>query len=101
VSKLIADLRPTLLDTLGLVPAIRHYEETNLAPMASPSISILKGKTGIAAGDGSRLFRIVQTATGNILHHSRAQLVEIALKRQKDELVLTIADDGIASTFHR
>jgi signal transduction histidine kinase len=33
VSRLIKELRPTLLDTLGLVPAIRQYAEANLSPL--------------------------------------------------------------------
>ncbi len=96
VSKLIADLRPTLLDTLGLVPAIRHYEETNLAPNGvTVNFNFEKEKLALPPEMEAGLFRIVQTATGNILHHSRARLVEIGLKRQTDELVMTIADDGI------
>ncbi len=96
VSRLIADLRPTLLDTLGLVPAIRHYEETNLVPNGiTVQFSFEKEKLALPPEMEAGLFRIVQTATGNILHHSRAQLVEIALAKQGDELALTIGDDGI------
>ena len=96
VSKLIADLRPTLLDTLGLIPAIRHYEETNLVPNGiTVQFNFEKEKLALPAEMEAGLFRIVQTATGNILHHSRAQLVEISLARQGDELVLIITDNGI------
>lgn len=96
VSKLIADLRPTLLDTLGLIPAIRHYEETNLVPNGvTVKFNFDKDKLALPQEMEAGLFRIVQTATGNILHHSRAQLVDISLVQQGDELVLTITDDGI------
>ncbi len=96
VSRLIADLRPTLLDTLGLIPAIRHYAETNLSP-AGINVSfkfdesLSKFSPQVEAG----LFRIIQGTAGNILHHSKAKNVNISLQRQGDEIVLQITDDGV------
>ena len=95
VSRLIADLRPTLLDTLGLIPAIRHYAETNLTAL-NINISFEFEAVGesfpppMEAG----LFRWAQGAIGNIMQHSDAKNVTISLKREGTELILSISDDG-------
>ena len=102
VSRLISDLRPSLLDTLGLIPAIQHYVETNLTP-AGINVSFKFGEhmstfpPQIEAG----LFRIVQGTVGNVLHHSKAKNVTVSLQPQGDELMLQIADDGIGFNVDR
>ncbi len=102
VSRLISDLRPSLLDTLGLIPAIQHYVETNLTP-AGINVSFKFGEhlstfpPQIEAG----LFRIVQGTVGNVLHHSKAKNVTVSLQSHGDELILQIADDGIGFNVDR
>jgi signal transduction histidine kinase len=95
VSRLIADLRPTLLDTLGLVPAIRHYAEANLTPLGinvtfdfEETGHVLPPETEVA------VFRWAQGAMGNIMQHSEARNVAISLRREGNDLILTINDDG-------
>ncbi len=95
VSKIIADLRPTLLDTLGLIPAIRHYAETNLTPVGIKTKFDLEEKDlSLPMQMEAGLFRILQGTIGNILHHSEAKNVSISLKQQGEELILNISDDG-------
>ena len=95
VSRLIADLRPTLLDTLGLLPAIRHYAETNLIPL---NIKILfkfdVKEINLAPEMEAGLFRITQGTISNIIHHADAKNVVISVKHQDNELLLQISDDG-------
>jgi signal transduction histidine kinase len=96
VSRLIADLRPTLLDTLGLVPAIRQYAETSLTPLeinVSLELEKIEGHT-LPAEVEVGLFRWAQVAIGNIVEHSQAKNATISLKREGDELALIIKDDG-------
>jgi signal transduction histidine kinase len=95
VSRLIADLRPTLLDTLGLIPAIRHYAETNLLPAGIKivfkfDVEEISLPPEMEAG----LFRITQGTISNIIHHAEAKKVTIAVKYQDNELLLHISDDG-------
>ena len=95
INRLIANLRPALLDTLGLVPAVRQYAEACLRP-AGINVSVeIKGKERrlppeIEAG----LFRFAQGAIGNIAQHSRAKNANFVLEYGDDELVLCISDDG-------
>ncbi len=96
VSRLIADLRPTILDTLGLIPAIRHYAESNLNPAGINFILNVEGDiSNLTHECEAGLFRFAQGAIGNILHHSQANKVEILLKQLNDEMELNINDDGV------
>ena len=95
VGRLIRELRPTLLDTLGLVPAIRQYAESNLGPLgvkvtlnAKESIDSLPLEVEIG------IFRVAQEAINNIAKHSRARNVIVSLECKADELLLGISDDG-------
>jgi signal transduction histidine kinase len=96
VSRLIVNLRPSLLDTLGLIPAIRHYAETNLIP-AGIIISFYFDEklANLPSRLETGLFRIVQGAVGNILHHSKAKNASISLQFQEEEIILKISDNGV------
>jgi len=96
VNRLIADLRPSILDTLGLVPAIQHYAETNLSPSGINISFRIKGNVAnLPKRLETGLFRIVQGAVGNVLHHSKAKNASISLQRQGQEIILKITDNGI------
>jgi len=95
VGRLIRDLRPSLLDTLGLIPAIRQYAENNLSPLGIHVSVVVEGDDRrlipeVEAG----LFRWTQGAIGNIAQHSRANNTSIILTYRDDELFLHVEDDG-------
>lgn len=95
ISRLIADLHPALLDTLGLVPAIRQYAETSLRPLSiNVSVEVRGADRRLPPEVESGLFRWVQGAIGNIAQHSRAKNAAILLEYRDDELLLRISDDG-------
>jgi two-component system NarL family sensor kinase len=95
VSRLIANLRPTLLDTLGLIPAIHQCAETNLTPLGiDVSFEFEEVGESLPPEVEAGLFRWAQGAIGNIMQHSRARNATISLKREGDELVLCISDNG-------
>ncbi len=96
ISRLIADLRPALIDTLGLVPAIRQYAENSLRPLGINLSVESEGMDNrlppeIEAG----LFRWAQGAIGNIAQHSKAKNASITLKCKNNELFIEIGDDGV------
>ena len=96
VNKLINDLRPTLLDTLGMVPAIRQYAETTLHPL---NITVTMDCTGDISSLPTEievgLFRVAQGAIGNIALHSKAKKADISLERKGNQLQMFVSDDGI------
>jgi signal transduction histidine kinase len=100
--RVVENLRPSLLDNLGLFPALRSQvaetcrraglksleryppEELQLTPQASITV-----------------FRIVQEALTNIVKHARARSVEVSIEPRPPWLVLRIRDDGVGLPLER
>jgi PAS domain S-box-containing protein len=87
-------LRPSILDDLGLVAAIKWLAEethklsgievevkTDIIPRLSPETQLV-------------LFRIAQEALNNVYRHSGASEATILVEHQGDEIRMTISDDG-------
>ncbi|MGQ9583765.1 MAG: GAF domain-containing protein [Anaerolineae bacterium] len=96
IHKIIYDLRPSLLDHLGLSAAVRWLAETRLEANGvrvhleeDPDLGRLPPEMEIA------LFRVVQEAISNVLRHAGARNVAISLQKQGGSLHITIEDDGI------
>jgi len=95
VRRLMADLRPSLLDTLGLVPAIRQLADTRLRPLnINVSVETIGTERRLDPEVETGLFRVAQGSIGNIIEHSKAKNATIAVEYQDSELVLRITDDG-------
>jgi signal transduction histidine kinase len=96
LTRLIRELRPTLLDTLGLPAAIRHLVDTHLISQGIDATTEFKEldkrlppETEVA------LFRAAQETISNIVRHSGASKVRISLEPHGDECVLRVEDNGI------
>jgi len=95
VNRIIRELRPTLLDTLGLVPSIRQYAETTLGHLGiSVSLEHRGDFDSLPPEVEAGLFRFAQGAIGNIARHSQAKNVNIFLECKANDLLLRIIDDG-------
>jgi len=95
IHRLITDLRPSLLDDLGLVPAIAWYGEQRLRPLG---IALRLEGNGLEQRlpptMETALFRIVQEAITNVIRHAKASTVTVRLVLLDDYLTLQVADDG-------
>lgn len=99
--RIVENLRPSLLDNLGLCAAIESYcqEFSRMADVRcdctiGDDIEQLTRETG--QGDLSiALFRIVQESLNNIRKYAKASRVSVTLNRNQDGLMLRIIDDGI------
>ena len=92
----IQDLRPLLLDDLGLVPAVRRFAEMRLEPCGVDvqfDSGGLKGR--LPAQLETTLFRVIQEAVNNVAKHARARHVHIGLECAAGQIVATVRDDGI------
>ncbi len=96
VKRLCTELRPSILDHLGLGAAIewQAQEYTKRSGIECefnmvPRDIIVDGKHSIA------LFRIFQESLTNVLRHARATRVTATLRDQGDNVVLEIADNGV------
>jgi len=95
VSRLISNLHPALLDTLGLVPAVRQHAETRLQPLEINITVETRGtEMRFPPEVEAAFFRFIQGAVGNIAQHSKAKNATIVLEYKPDEFLLTISDDG-------
>ncbi|AXF24023.1 hypothetical protein CUJ89_27130 [Burkholderia pyrrocinia] len=95
VRRIAADLRPVMLDDLGLIPAIewlandfthryRITVDRDIAPIDS----------AFTSAGATTLFRIVQEALTNVARHADATHVKLALKMEDGYCTLRIADNG-------
>jgi len=95
VSRIISNLHPALLDTVGLVAAVRQYAKSRLQPLnINVTIEVKGTEMRFLPDVEAALFRVVQGLIGNIVEHSKAKNASIVLVYQPDEFSLTISDDG-------
>lgn len=93
--RILAGLRPAILDDLGLVPAIRWYARTHLE--AAGVHVILKApdpSLQLPPAIATTLFRITQEAINNIVRHAHASTASIILQVDETEAHLQIEDNG-------
>jgi signal transduction histidine kinase len=96
LTRIIRELRPTLLDTLGLPAAINHLVEANLkSKNIDAEIIFNEMEERLSPETELALFRITQEALSNIIRHSKAKTARIYLNCDEEECVLRIEDDGI------
>ena len=95
VSRVISNLHPAVLDTLGLVAAVRQHAKNRLQPLdINVTIEVKGTEMRFPPDVEAALFRSVQGSIGNIAKHSKAKNASIVLVYQPDEFSLSIIDDG-------
>jgi signal transduction histidine kinase len=89
-------LRPPVLDSLGLVPAIRsHVRELARSNSIQIRLDIVGDKERQISEDVAlTVFRALQEALTNVVKHAEAGSVDIKLAIQPDEIALSVRDDG-------
>jgi signal transduction histidine kinase len=93
--RVIENLRPTLLDNMGLVTALRWQAEQTCAQGRLHLVSDLPKDEPVLDGDRAiAIFRCVQELLANVLKHARATRVRLSLE-SGDELVVAVEDDGV------
>jgi signal transduction histidine kinase len=93
--RIIEELRPTLLDNVGLFAALRWQLKETCGNAGLKTIeSYPDDEPKFNSEAAIALFRIAQEAFTNILKHSGAKNVDITLDLDEDALVMRIADDG-------
>ncbi len=96
VRNLSLDLRPSILDDLGIVAALRWYLDRISTRAGFQTHFDASGiDTRLGTDIETTCFRIVQEALTNIVRHARAQNVEVRIQKNGADLYLTIRDDGI------
>jgi len=95
VRKLIYDLRPTILDDLGIAAALRWYVHHQLEPRGlSVDLHLRLGEARLDPMLETALFRIAQEALWNVVKHAGATHVDVALTLNNGRLRLRVQDNG-------
>lgn len=89
------DLRPAMLDDLGLVPALRSYvgRYTHRTGIEIEFAAIGLQKQ-LSPEIETALYRIVQEALTNVARHAQAQNIRLRLERRATSVVILVQDDG-------
>ena len=95
VRRIASDLRPMMLDDLGLNPAIEWLarqttQRTNIQVSVNLEEGLLPNENQLEIA----IYRIVQEALTNVARHANATSVHIETKREGDELRVAVNDNG-------
>jgi signal transduction histidine kinase len=97
---IISDLRPSLLDDLGLGPAIEALVERRRGDGLTIDTELALPASG-AADDGfppeleTAIYRLVQESLTNVVKHARARAVRVLVDGEGDAVVVEVRDDGV------
>jgi signal transduction histidine kinase len=96
VRSLSVELRPTLLDDLGLGEAVTWYAARQAERAGyAVAVDLDLGRERLSATVETAGFRIVQQALTNIARHAKASTVRIELRRDRQAVEILVRDDGI------
>ena len=102
VHRFARELRPAVLDDLGLIPALHSHmkgfiKETGIrvSLTAFAEVELLSNVKRTV------LYRIIQEAMSNVVRHAHASKVGVHILKQQDAVVLRIKDDGHSFDFQR
>jgi signal transduction histidine kinase len=93
--EIMANLRPTSLDILGLKETIIRYAEQFEEEYAISTSVDLRGLESIPPSVELAIFRILQEELVNVRKHSNAESVRIKSETYHGDLILTVEDDGV------
>jgi len=100
--RVVEELRPTLLDNMGLFAALRwQFKETCRRTGLKCSETIPEAELNFTPEAAIGVFRIAQEALTNILKHAEARSAELAIRIEGDLFVLRVSDDGKGVPSHR
>ena len=93
--RIAADLRPLLLDDLGLVPALESLVENfRQRTGVSCELAVSDPDMQLSGAHSTAVFRAVQEALTNVAKHAEAKHVEVAIEQRPTEVIVSICDDG-------
>ena len=89
-------LRPSMLDELGLVPALK-WQAREVSRRAGLRVKMIADELSDDLGDSHRtcVYRVVQEALNNCVKHSQATEVRVVIHREADGLSVSVQDNGV------
>ena len=95
VRRFSRDLRPSILDDLGLLPALEWVtEDLKNTYWVEADLKVLGLERRLFPETELLLFRIVQEALRNIAKHAKATKAEVEIKFDENKITITVSDNG-------
>lgn len=100
--QLSMDLRPTMLDDLGLIPTLRWYIQNFSNRMNIHShFEAIGFDEKLPPQIETAFYRIIQEALSNIAKHARADHIDISLEKRNGTLYVSVIDNGVGFDLER
>ncbi len=93
-ARISAELRPSLLDNMGLAAALEGHARAFASRTRIPVVSESVEKIGLDPKAALVVFRIFEDILANVEQHAHASEVHFRLRREGGNLVLEVRDDG-------
>jgi len=95
VHRFAVELRPTVLDDLGLIPALHTFmKDFKKRTGVQAGLTAYAGVNQLPLDQSAVLYRVALEALNNVAIHAQASAVEVQIKKLPDWICLTITDDG-------
>ena len=95
VHRFAKDLRPTILDDLGLIPALESYLKDFMNRTGiRASLTVFNGVEKLSSAVRTVFYRVSQEALINVSHHSKATRATVTIRKKDDRVFLEIHDNG-------
>jgi two-component system sensor histidine kinase DegS len=102
VHRFARELRPTLLDDLGLIPALHSYmKEFTKRTGIHIHFTAAAGVEQLSSTRRTVLYRVAQSALTNVAQHAHASRVTVSVRKHPDAIRMEIHDDGKAFEVER
>jgi signal transduction histidine kinase len=95
VHRFARELRPTVLDDLGLIPALHSFVK-GIAKQTGIRIhlTVFAAVEKLAGDKRTVLYRVAQEALTNVVRHAQASLVNVSIEKRSDGICMKIRDNG-------
>jgi NarL family two-component system sensor histidine kinase LiaS len=98
---LLVDLRPASVSQNGLADWLHHFcQEWEQQHTISLELSVMLSGEYLSANVESALYYIVQEALSNVVRHAQASQVSVSLVEGRQQIILSITDNGIGFPIH-
>ncbi|NCF85995.1 MAG: hypothetical protein GWQ08_10765 [Verrucomicrobiaceae bacterium] len=95
VHRFARDLRPTVLDDLGLIPALKSYLKGFMKDTGiRVSLTAFRGVEKLSNVNRTVLYRVVQEALNNVAQHAKASHAEVRILKLQETVCMEIHDNG-------
>lgn len=95
VRRICSELRPRMLDNLGLVPALEWLVEGFVDRAGIACDLKIESVVELDDARNSAVFRIVEESLTNVERHARATRVDVHIVRRDDMVAIEVCDDGV------